>query len=352
MPLQFLASFVAKFSIVIAASILFSLAASPLAIFLARRTGLMDIPGSSPHKRHSAPTPLAGGIILMICLPILLTVFGLWQKEIVLLLGAASIIFIFGLLDDRFGFSAAQKFSGQGAASLLLLWGGISVNFFDVFVAQLPAPLIHWLNTGVTLFWLVGIVNAFNLTDSMDGLSAGLAAIAAGFFALFSLAAGQSALAQVSALLFGICVGLYLVNITPAHSFLGDSGAQTLGFLLAAIGILYTPPQAPQGSTWFIPILLVGVPIFDTTLVTISRLRRGKPVFQADLGHTYHRLVRMGFAARQAVLTLHAAAFLLGGLAFASIFLPPRLASGLFALACFAGLTGILWLEIRAGLEK
>lgn len=334
------------------AGLFLTLALAPLGILLARRLGLMDIPGSSPHKRHAAPTPLAGGLILMICLPILLTVFNVWQREIALPLGAAGIIFVFGLLDDRFGFSAAQKFSGQAAASLILLWGGISVNFFDVFLTHFPAPLIHSLNLAVTIFWLVGIVNAFNLTDSSDGLSAGLAAIAAGFFSIFSLASGQIALAQVSAILFGICIGLYIINITPARSFLGDSGAQTLGFLLAVIGILYTPPQAPQGSTWFIPILLVGVPIFDTTLVTLSRLRRGKPVFQADLGHTYHRLVRAGLSARQAVLTLHLAAFALGSLAALSIFLPPRPASGLFALACLLGLAGIFWLEMRVGLEE
>ncbi|GAB4481445.1 MAG: hypothetical protein OHK0031_03350 [Anaerolineales bacterium] len=352
MPLQIFTAPLAQLGLAVLAGSLLSLAVSPLAIGLARRLGLMDIPGTSPHKRHAAPTPLAGGMILMICLPILLTVFGLWQKETAPLLGAAGIIFLFGLLDDRFGFSAAQKFSGQGLASLLILWSGISVNFFDVFLTRLPAPLIHWLNLGVTVFWLVGIVNAFNLTDSMDGLAAGLAAIAAGFSSLFALAAGQTELAQISAILFGICLGLYAINITPARSFLGDSGAQTLGFLLAVIGILYTPPQAPQGSTWFIPILLVGVPIFDTTLVTFSRLRRGKPVFQADLGHTYHRLVRAGLSARRAVLTLQLTAFALGSLAFLSIFLPPRLASGLFALACLSGLLGMLWLEFRIGLEE
>ncbi|NCP85884.1 MAG: hypothetical protein CO094_11960 [Anaerolineae bacterium CG_4_9_14_3_um_filter_57_17] len=352
MTLQLDISALTLIAAAIPVSILFNLLISPFAIALTRRLGLIDIPGSSPHKQHAVPTPLAGGLILMVSLPLLITLFGLWQRETILLVVAASIVFLFGLLDDQYGFSATQKFAGQTLASLLLLWGNISVHFFDALLLQSNPTLTVWLNAAVTLFWLVGVINAFNLTDSMDGLASGLAAIASGFCTIFSLASGQTSIALLSAIVLGISVSLYAINITPARSFLGDSGAQTLGFLLAAIGILYDPLDAPQGSTWFVPVLLVGVPIFDTTLVTLSRLRRGKPIFHADLGHTYHRLVRAGFSAGQAVLCLQLVAFLLSNLAFLAIFLPPPAASGLFIFICLLGLAGIAWLEIKVGVGE
>lgn len=327
------------------AGLFLTLALAPLGIWLARRLGLMDIPGSSPHKRHNAPTPLAGGLLLGLSLTLLMALLGLFQQPLLQVTLAAGIILSFGLLDDRFGFSAWQKFAGQILAALVLMGGGISIHIFDFFAGGFP--FVPWFNAALTLFWLVGIVNAFNLTDSMDGLASGLAALSCGFYVLFTLASAQYLLAVWSAALFGISLALYAINLTPAHSFLGDSGAQTLGFLLAALGILYAPPQAPQASTWFVPILLVGVPIFDTTLVTFSRLRRGKPVFHADLGHTYHRLVRAGLSASQAVGALQLAAFVLGNVAYLAIFLPPFGASLLFGGLLLTAVFILTWLEIR-----
>jgi len=321
-----------------------TLALSPLGINAARRLGLMDIPGASAHKRHTVPTPLAGGLLLASALGLLMAVFDLFQPPLLRILLAAGVVLLFGLLDDRFGFSAWQKFAGQTLAALLLMSDGTTIHIFDALFGSLP--FAFWLNQALTLFWLVGIVNAFNLTDSMDGLSSGLAALAFGFYVLFCLASGQHLLAAWSAALLGICLALYAINLTPAHSFLGDSGAQTLGFFLAALGILYDPPQAPQASTWFVPILLVGIPIFDTTLVVFSRFRRGKPVFHADLGHTYHRLVRAGFSPAQAVAALQFVAFSLGNLAYLVIFLPPAGASLVFGGLMLAALLALTWLEV------
>lgn len=334
-----------QLAVLILASLVVSLLVSPISIAIARRLGLIDRPGAAAHKKHAAPTPLAGGITLIISLVILLTLFNLWEYQVFLLVMGAVVIFIFGALDDRFGFSAWQKLTGQVTAGVILISADISVHFMKILrpvTAEWVVDALHW---GITLFWVIGITNAFNLTDSMDGLTSGLAAISAGFYTLFSLVSGQAELAGISAVLFGVAISLYAVNITPAFSFLGDSGAQTLGFLLAAIGILYTPNNLPQGSTWFVPILLVGVPIFDTTLVTFSRLRRHKPVFNADLAHTYHRLVRLGMAPNQAVLVLQVCAFLLSNLAFIAFGLPPIPATTLFLLLCALGAGGIFLLE-------
>jgi UDP-GlcNAc:undecaprenyl-phosphate GlcNAc-1-phosphate transferase len=125
----------------------------------------------------------------------------------------------------------------------------------------------------------------FNLVDSMDGLAIGLAAIASAFFMLVTVDAGQESLAYLSAILLGSAVGASYFNIMPARSFLGDAGSQFLGFLLAALAIAYTPPGLPQPSSWFVPILLLAVPIFDTTLVVISRMRQGISIYKADRPH-------------------------------------------------------------------
>lgn len=309
-------------------AMLAGLAGIPPAIWLARRWGMIDEPGSAPHKIHHTPVPRAGGLILF---PVLLLgnlLAGTFRDvEVRPILLASIIVFIFGLWDDRKGLSAYWKFLGQLLAAILLIAGGVLVRFTG-------NPV---MNIVVTLFWVVGVTNAFNLVDSMDGLALGLAGLAAAFFMLVSQDAGQIALAQFSALLFGACAGVYYVNASPARLFLGDSGTQLLGFLLAALAIAYTPPGLPQASSWFVPILLLGVPIFDTTLVTVSRLRRGLPVFQGNRDHTYHRLVYWGLSSSRAVLSMHLAAMLLNCLAFIALALPPLWANGIFALCLLIG---------------
>lgn len=335
-----------EFSIEILLSLALALCLGPVAIYLARKIGAIDTPGSAAHKMHAAPTPLAGGLVLLLALPVLATIFGLWDNRgIAWLFASVAIIFIFGLIDDTRGLSAPQKFLGQFIAAEVLFLSGTSVHFLEPFRLPLPLALVAVCDWAITLFWMVGMSNAFNLIDSMDGLVAGVATICAGFFTIISLASGQVELAQTTAVLAGLTIGLYYYNNTPARFFLGDAGTQALGFILAAIGILYTPPHLPQGSTWFLPILVLGVPIFDTTLVVVSRIRRHKPIFQADLAHTYHRLVMLGLTPRHAVLVIQVTALLLCTAAFIAMWLMPQLASLLFVLVILTGLALIVFFE-------
>jgi UDP-GlcNAc:undecaprenyl-phosphate GlcNAc-1-phosphate transferase len=133
--------------------------------------------------------------------------------------------------------------------------------------------------------------------------------------------------------------------VTPARLFLGDSGSQTFGFLVAAIAMEYAPVGLSPISSWFVPILLVGMPIFDTTLVVCSRFRKGLPVYKANLDHTYHRLVKLGLDERRAVLTIHLAALLLSLVAFVTFYLPPLIANLVFGLILILGTVIILYLE-------
>jgi UDP-GlcNAc:undecaprenyl-phosphate/decaprenyl-phosphate GlcNAc-1-phosphate transferase len=335
----------------ILAGLLISLTACWLAIRVARRLDLIDIPGSSPHKQHEFPTPLAGGMALMISLIILVMVFGLFvDSELLPVLLASAVIFAFGLWDDAYGMSAPVKVLGQTIAVVILIASGLHIRIFEYpgFFIGGSGPFYRALNWAVTWFWVVGITNAFNLTDSMDGLSVGLSGWALAFFTLATFDSGQISLSLFCALLLGICLGISYYNRHPAKLFLGDSGAQTLGFFLAVIGMFYTPVGAYQTSSWFVPILLVGVPIFDTSLVFFSRLRRKQAFYKSGRDHTYHRLVKRGMDSGRAVMAMHFAALILECVAFVAVSLEPFQANGLFIFCILAGVVLFFMLDRKS----
>ena len=323
-------------------AILAVLAITPIAIKLAVRFELIDHPNSSPHNVHQHPMPKAGGLAMALGIILLNLLSGNFQSgPIRAILLSAMIIFIFGLWDDTRRLSPRWKLAGQIIATLLLISQGVYIRM----LGNLIIP-----NLILTLIWTIGITNAFNFVDSMDGLAIGLAAIASAFFMLVTVDAGQPALSLLSAIILGSSIGMMYFNTLPAHTFLGDSGVQFLGFILAALGIAYTPPGLPQPSSWFVPILLLSVPIFDTTLVVISRLRQKKAVYQAGLDHTYHRLVNIGYPASRAVLTMHLFAIISGCLAFVALPLPPLWANMTFAASLLTGLIILFWLERQESL--
>jgi len=157
------------------------------------------------------------------------------------------------------------------------------------------------------------------------------------YFLGMALVAQQNQVALFSALFLGICIGLYIFNVSPALLFLGDSGSQSLGFILAAVAMIYTPMNIRQGSSWFLPILVLGVPIFNTTLVVITRLQIHKSIFHADLNHTYHRLVGLGLDPTRAMFTIHISTLILNLLAIIALSLSPWKANGVIFSAVIAG---------------
>jgi UDP-GlcNAc:undecaprenyl-phosphate GlcNAc-1-phosphate transferase len=205
----------------------------------------------------------------------------------------AALVSLLGIVDDRWGLRPLLKLVGQIFAAVILIVSGLQVRSFP----------FEWLNILVTLVWIVGITNAFNLLDNMDGLSGGVAAVAAAFFTLMAALSDQSYVDALSAALLGAAIGFLVYNFNPASIFMGDTGSLFLGFMLAAIGIKLRFPDNVPFVTWMVPILVMGMPIFDTTLVFISRLRRGKnPLTTPGKDHTSHRLVAMGFTTREAVM--------------------------------------------------
>ena len=316
-----------------------ALAIGPLTQLMARRTGLVDIPNKELHKQHSAVIPIAGGFILIV------VVFGItfWQQNwdsttVRALLVSSGLLFLFGIWDDVKGLSPLVKLIGQIIGAFVLIGMGVQVLLFQN----------NWINVALTLLWVVGITNAYNFVDSMDGLAVGLGAQAAAFFMLVTSDSGQSELSLLSAVLLGACVGCFYYNALPARFFLGDSGSQFLGFLLAGLAIAYNPPGYLRSQSWYIPILLMGVPIFDITLVVYSRMRHKRPIYRASRDHTYHRLVKMGMSSNRAVLSMHITALLLGCLAFVALGLLPLLANAVFISVVLIGFGCLIFLEYKS----
>ena len=317
--------------------------AAPPAMRVAMRWGVVDRPGSAPHKRHAQATPLVGGWLLMaaVLLSGLMTGYATRPSWWVLVAGG-SVVFVIGLVDDKRPLPPHWKFGAQLLATFWLLASGWQVHFADFLLGGLWALLA---NLAVTTLWMVGETNAFNLIDSADGLAMGVGLVAAAFFAWGTYEAGQWALTALAVTLVGAGVGVLFFNLMPSRLFLGDAGSQLLGFLLAGLGLAYNPAHFPQASSWFVPILVLGLPIFDTTLVTISRWRRRRPWFQANLDHTYHRLVQAGFAPTRVVFALHLVTLALASLAWLALRLPPLWANLLFGGVLVVGSAALVALE-------
>ena len=310
----------------------------PLAYWITQKLDWTDDPKAAPHKKHKSPMPVAGGLVLFTAIIIGSLIFNVYRSpQVMAILLSSAIIFIFGLWDDLKNISPFRKLFGQLLATAVLIYMGVHVRLFHEV----------WLNYIITIVWVVGITNAFNFVDSMDGLAIGLAEIAAAFFMLVTIDSGQLELSMISTILVGVCLGAFFYNATPAIFFLGDSGAQYLGFILAALGIAYNPLGFERLASWYVPILLVGVPIFDMSLVVFSRMRRKKPIYQANLDHTYHRLLILGMKSNRAVLSMHMVAILLGCLAFIALPLPPLIANVIFGAVLLTGGIGILLLDIK-----
>jgi UDP-GlcNAc:undecaprenyl-phosphate GlcNAc-1-phosphate transferase len=322
--------------LVFVAALVFAVGATPIARRAAFALGLLDQPDA--RKVHAAPMPLLGGIAIYFAFIAALLLFSdaFYVNQVVgILLGATWVSFL-GVWDDWRGLRPVIKLGGQALGVVILLVTGVQVEFL-----RNPA-----LNTVVTAAWMLGITNAVNFLDNMDGLSGGVAAIAAAWLLVLGVANGQLLVAPFAAALLGASLGFLVYNFNPARIFMGDAGSLFLGFALAAVAIKLRFPAHPDIVTWMIPVLVLGIPILDMTLVTVSRLRRGvNPWTTAGKDHLSHRLARLGASQRQAVLAIYGLCALAGALGFVVPLLPVPLAFVLFGLAVLSGLGIIVFLE-------
>jgi UDP-GlcNAc:undecaprenyl-phosphate GlcNAc-1-phosphate transferase len=317
---------------------------------LALRVGMVDLPG--PRKVHLQPVPLLGGLAMYggVMLAILFAFDGAARAQSAGIVTGATLVAAVGFLDDRGWLHHQIKlFVAMPLAAGILLASGIHAQVFSLF---LGGNLGTVLDAALTVLWVVGITASFSILDHMDGMCAGVAAMASIFFIMLAYLNGQTLVSTLGAAVLGASTGFLRWNFKPAKIFMGDGGAMFLGFLMATLGLKLRLEQANHVSGWFAPLLILGVTIFDTTLVTISRLRRGLlPFATPGKDHAAHRLANLGLGQRGAVLALYSLGALSGGAAVLVAYLSQRGALLVAAIAVTLGLTAVAFLE-RAPYER
>ncbi len=317
---------------------------------LALRVGMVDLPG--PRKVHLSPIPLLGGLAMYaaVVLAVLFTFSGPARSQIVGILTGATVVAAVGILDDRGWLHHQIKlFIAMPLAACILLATGIHAQVFEFLFGGRTGYILDAL---LTVFFVVGITASFSILDHMDGLCAGVAATASIFFALLAYLNGQTLVTTLAAAVLGAATGFLRWNFKPAKIFMGDGGAMFLGFLMATLGLKLRLEQANHISGWLAPLLILGVTIFDTTLVSISRSRRGLlPFATPGKDHAAHRLANLGLGQRGAVVSMYILGLLSGGAAVLVSYVQPMAAVIVAVVASALVLTGVSLLE-RAPYER
>jgi UDP-GlcNAc:undecaprenyl-phosphate GlcNAc-1-phosphate transferase len=283
---------------------------TPLIRMLAIKRKVMVRPGG--RRVHTTLMPLWGGIAIYGAFAIaslLFFAFGNLSAQqhmtVAALLVSGAFVVIMGLLDDMKEFSAAIQAGTIIAAAVILGLFGVRIQFLsDPFHPRHMIPLAKWLSWTLSIMWIFLVTKTIDFMDGLDGLAAGIGAIAAGVLGIMAHYSGQPHVALVAAALSGACVGFLRFNFNPAKIFMGTGGSQFIGFALAAISIIGAFKSAAAMAI-ALPVLVLGVPIFDGIFVILHRLLNGQPMHVADKTHLHHRLIARGFTHKQAVLFIY-----------------------------------------------
>ena len=282
----------------------------PLVKSFAYKIGAIDVPKDN-RRMHKKPVPRLGGLAIFLGFMVSMLLFVKVDHQMQGILLGASIIVVLGVVDDMSPLRAYFKFCVQIFAALVAVFHGVVVQTLsnpNVF-ADSPYWDLGWLAIPITVLWIVGITNAVNLIDGLDGLACGVSTISAISMLVIALLVSESDVALVMASLVGACLGFLPFNRNPAKMFMGDTGSTFLGYILATISI--------QGLfkyyaivSFAVPFLILGLPMFDTLFAIIRRLAHGQNPMAPDRGHIHHRLIDMGFSQKQSV----AIAYMLTGM--------------------------------------
>jgi UDP-GlcNAc:undecaprenyl-phosphate/decaprenyl-phosphate GlcNAc-1-phosphate transferase len=340
-----------QYAILIAVACIATLVLTPIVRNRTVKRGLVDRPGG--RKVHEKEISRLGGVAIFggFCAALIAEWIGetyfswnpvlheggppLWGT-----LAGLVVIFIVGVVDDLRNVRPGVKFAGQVLAACLPIAGGLAIDYIgnpvDGGLLQLGV-----LSIPITLLWIVGFTNVINLIDGLDGLAAGVSAIAATSFLLLAIQMNTAAPALIAAALIGACLGFLRYNFNPASIIMGDSGAMFLGFALGAMSLAGVM-KSVAAVALAVPLLIIGIPVFDTASAIIRRWRHGRPIQEADNGHIHHRLLYRGFNQRQTVLIIYAWSIGLAGGAYAMRYVPTL---GKWIL--FATLATLSWLMAR-----
>ncbi len=291
------------------------LALTPLLRRAAVRNGFLDLPGERKVHKHAVPRigGIGIGISFYASMALSYVLFrgelpGLSTRLTGLFIGAAIIIAI-GVWDDLWGLNAQTKIAGQVVAALTLIPFGFVVRELNIpFIGIVE--LGWWLGVPFTVFWVVGIINAVNFIDGVDGLAAGVVIIIFSALFIISVVTGQILMGIICLVVTGSVLGFLPHNFHPATIFMGDSGAMFLGFILAAASAKILFQNASVTASSFVAVLIFGLPIADTTWAIVRRVAKRKSPFRADGLHTHHRLVNLGLTQRQTVIVLYVVSLL------------------------------------------
>ena len=285
---------------------LISFASTPVVIAVANKIKALDIP-KDERRVHKKPIPLIGGLAIFYGFVISVLCFAVIDKPTMGILIGALLMVTVGVIDDMKDLPAKVKLVFQILAALIVIASGLGIGHIANPFSKWFGPLyinLGWLSIPVTVIWIVGVTNAVNLIDGLDGLAVGIASIASVTFLALTLFSQNLNIAIMTAALAGACFGFLPYNFNPAKIFMGDTGSTFLGFVLACIsvqGLL----KVHALISFAAPVLILGLPIFDTLFAIIRRVLTGRSPMSPDRGHLHHRLIDMGFSQRQTVAILY-----------------------------------------------
>ena len=295
-------------------SFAFTFATTPLVRRFAFKIGAIDIPKDN-RRMHKKPTPRIGGLAIIFGFTVATLCFAQPSRQLYGTLAGAAIIAVMGVIDDCKNLPAKLKFVIQIIAALVVVFAGdIKIDEFTTpnFLSDNPYWVLpDWLSVTLTVIWIVFITNAVNFIDGLDGLAAGVSAIMSISLVFISIRVGEYSIAILGIALMGSCFGFLPFNFNPAKIFMGDTGSTFLGFMLATLSIQGVFKSYAVIS-FAVPLLILGLPLFDALFAMIRRILRGQSPMTADRGHLHHRLVDMGFSQKQTVFILYAISGVLG----------------------------------------
>ena len=303
----------------------------PLARRAALKYGIVDAPDGN-LKTQREPVPYFGGLVIYIAFLMSLVFTFEFRHDVLGIILGGTIVVMLGLIDDFGVLTPATKLIGQLLAVFVLIKSGIKIE-----IASLP----DWLDLVLTMFWMVGLINAFNLLDIMDGLSAGVGAMSASCLLVVAILQGDQTIAFMLAALIGSLAGFLRYNWQPATIYMGDTGAMFIGLLLGAMTMIEQYPSAHTVSL-LTPVFILGIPIFDTLFVMYIRYMRGLPVFWGSPDHIAIRLRHWGMSVPQIVVTSCIATAVVGGIGLLMLVTSLEVAWGL----CFGTVGALLCLTL------
>ncbi len=289
---------------------------TPFVKKLAKKIGAIDIP-KDKRRMHTDSVPLIGGLAIFLGFLVSTVFFAEIDIKIIAILSGALIMVVLGVFDDKYALGAKFKLMIQIIAAAIPVIAGVRIERIILPFLKSGGIEFGWLAYPITILWIVALTNAVNLIDGLDGLAAGVSAIASFSMFLIALMQGNYVIAVMSAALVGACCGFLPYNFSPASIFMGDTGSTFLGFVMASLSVLGLF-KIHAIISFAVPFIAFGIPIFDTSFAIFRRIKEHRPIMSPDRGHLHHRLVDMGFSHKQAVLIIYAICIVLGAVAVLS----------------------------------